>query len=134
MTTATDIRVNRVTEDAVICTVNGEEKRLTWTTLKAAASQGDGELRATYSRILKQAETIAADGPVDIVVRQDATNVWWYAMVFAHCGGGKANYGRRADEGSAHPHASGAQAEADMIRARLGDRVRSCTREAGFGT
>lgn len=110
-----------------------ERESISWDTLRAAAAQDDHTLSAEYGRLLRDATTMAADGPVEIHVGQDHTNVWWVATVSAVYGGGDANYHRHADEGGTLAHAWMAQREAEDIAKRLGARCAGIYSHDGFG-
>lgn len=103
--------------------VNGENKTVEWDALRAAAGQADPALATIYRGILREAEALAADGPVVVSVHRDHTNVWWVATVTALHGGGKANYPRLCDEGGRLPNHLLAACEAEDICQRLGSRV-----------
>lgn len=45
--------------DAITVAVNGENKRLTWAELRAAATQDDSDLRTVYAGVLDEAKQIA---------------------------------------------------------------------------
>lgn len=112
-----------------IVAANGRNTMIDWDTLRRAVQQEDAELRRAYSALLTAAEDMAADGPVEVSVEQDSTNVWWVAGVTAAWGGGYANYHRRADEGGTQPNHLCAAIEAADICDRLGSRV---VRRIGF--
>lgn len=118
-------RVINVDRKGATIESDGQSMCVSWGDLAAAAAQEDRSLSAVYSRLLGSARQMAADGPVDISVHQDYTNVWWVCTVSAVNGGGPANYSQYRDEGGTHPHAKLAIWEALRICERLGSRVYS---------
>jgi hypothetical protein len=126
-TTTNALVVVRVDEGGVTVAVNGENRRVAWDDLRAAAGQADRELAAAYKGVLREAEGVASRGPVEVGAHRDSTNVWWVVTVRAALGGGPADWHRHADEGGTHARHSAAAFEAEGICRRLGKRVRSRT-------
>lgn len=127
MTTTTNaLVVVSVDRDGVLVAVNGTNKRIDWYDLRAAARQEDTSLREAYAGVLREAEALAAKGPVEIEVKQDPqTNVYWIVCVRARLGGGPVSWRRAADEGGTLGTCREAKFEAEGICKRLGSRVES---------
>ena len=128
------ITVLSVSHAGARVSVRGSISQISWSLLRAAASQDDAALASVYSGLLSRAEEMAADeSPITVYVEQDHTNVWWLVRVRAAWGGGRVrlSHGRkllRADEGGSHAHRHHAEVEATDIRERLastGREVRS---------
>lgn len=117
--------VQSVSIEGVTVIVDDRTEFISWHDLDRAARQDDRELATIYGDIRTEAHRRAADGPVRVEVRQDATHVWWVCCVSALYGGGSANYTRLADEGGTHPNCMLASSEAIDICERLGSRVHS---------